>query len=151
MDPLQPLVRILSALTSVLLLATVLCVLLLGILVYGHHYGFEEMARKEVPAQLVIGDATESTEAYLEVLPQGVGRNLVVKNCTNCHSAKLVAQNSATAEGWESMIRWMQATQNLWDLGEDEEAIIQYLSQHFAPEKKGRRAPLTAIEWYELE
>ncbi len=76
---------------------------------------------------------------------------LVRATCTACHSAKLVTQNRADREGWTEMIRWMQKTQNLWDLGENEPLILDYLATHYAPQKKGRRARLTNIEWYELE
>ncbi|MEQ9288208.1 MAG: cytochrome C [Cyclobacteriaceae bacterium] len=79
------------------------------------------------------------------------GYETVLTNCTKCHSSKLVIQNRASREGWESMIRWMQETQKLWDLGENETIILDYLSKNYAPEKKGRRAPLKGIEWYELE
>ncbi|MFY0652598.1 MAG: hypothetical protein JXQ96_11220 [Cyclobacteriaceae bacterium] len=79
------------------------------------------------------------------------GLELVIGNCTNCHSAKLITQNKATREGWESMIRWMQKTQKLWPLGTSEPVILDYLSKNYGPEDKGRRAPLTNIEWYELE
>ncbi|MEM8897085.1 MAG: monoheme cytochrome C [Bacteroidota bacterium] len=75
----------------------------------------------------------------------------VVANCTSCHSSKLVLQNRATKEGWEEMIRWMQQTQKLWDLGENEEKILNYLATHYGPEDKGRRAPLAVEEWYEIE
>ena len=44
---------------------------------------------------------------------------LVLKNCNSCHSTQFITQNRMTKEGWESTIRWMQSTQNLWDLGED--------------------------------
>ena len=77
--------------------------------------------------------------------------NLVIANCTSCHSAKMVTQNRATREGWKTMIRWMQETQNLWDLGENEDAILDYLAKYYAPEKQGRRQPLTDIVWYELD
>lgn len=77
--------------------------------------------------------------------------NLVIANCTSCHSAKMVTQNRATRDGWKSMIRWMQETQNLWDLGENEDAILDYLAKHYAPKKQGRRQALTNIDWYELE
>ena len=40
---------------------------------------------------------------------------IVRGNCTACHSGKLIAQNRATREGWQQMIRWMQKTQGLWD------------------------------------
>lgn len=82
---------------------------------------------------------------------EGEGLMLVVNNCTNCHSAKLVTQNRMSKERWTATIRWMQETQNLWDLGGNEEPIINYLATHYAPTQKGRRQNLANIEWYELE
>lgn len=76
---------------------------------------------------------------------------LVVGNCTGCHSAKLITQSRATREGWKSIIVWMQETQKLWDLGENEEAILDYLATHYAPEQVGRRKNLENIQWYDLE
>jgi len=76
---------------------------------------------------------------------------IVRAQCTACHSAKLITQNRATREGWQQMIRWMQAEQGLWDLGTSESNILDYLSKHYGPQNKGRRAPLTNIEWYQLE
>lgn len=72
------------------------------------------------------------------------GLRLVIAHCTACHSSKLVTQNRADREGWEKMIRWMQRTQNLWDLGEQEAAILDYLSENYAPVQTGRR-PLLPI------
>ena len=74
-----------------------------------------------------------------------------VQNCTNCHSSKLVIQNRMDKERWKSTIKWMQETQNFWDLGENEEVIINYLVTNYPPRKKGRREVLTGIEWYQLE
>ncbi len=81
------------------------------------------------------------------------GFEAVRKNCTGCHSGKLVTQNKATREGWEETIRWMQATQGLWNLGDSETQILDYLATHYAPEQTGRRSNLDvdAIEWYILE
>ncbi len=76
---------------------------------------------------------------------------LIIGNCTSCHSAKMVTQNRATRDGWKAMIKWMQETQGLWDLGDNEPLILDYLAKHYAPNKQGRRAPLTNIAWYELE
>lgn len=76
---------------------------------------------------------------------------LVVSNCTGCHSSKLIVQNRATQEGWRNMIKWMQETQNLWELGANEDKIVAYLAKNYAPDKQGRRANLENIEWYELE
>ncbi len=79
------------------------------------------------------------------------GLTEVIQNCTNCHSAKLVTQNRMSKEGWIATIRWMQETQNLWDLGIQEETIVNYLATNYAPQNKGRRDNLTDIEWYVLE
>ncbi|GJM36361.1 MAG: hypothetical protein DHS20C18_53620 [Saprospiraceae bacterium] len=78
---------------------------------------------------------------------------LVRGTCTACHSAKMITQSRATREGWEQMIRWMQKTQGLWDLGPNEGPILDYLSANYAPEETGRRANIDveAIEWYILE
>lgn len=75
----------------------------------------------------------------------------VVNNCTVCHSAKLVTQNRMNAERWAATIDWMQQTQNLWELGKNEEIIINYLVTNYPPKKVGRRASLADIDWYELE
>ena len=75
---------------------------------------------------------------------------LVKATCTACHSSKLVTQNRATREGWLEMIRWMQRTQKLWDLGDNEAKILDYLAKHYGPEEQGRRAPAEVEAWYQL-
>ena len=82
---------------------------------------------------------------------EGEGLMETVNNCTGCHSAKLVTQNRMSKERWAATIDWMQKTQNLWDLGPNEEIIINYLVTNYPVQKKGRRKVLTNIEWYELE
>ena len=79
------------------------------------------------------------------------GLMTVVNNCTNCHSSKLVIQNRMNKERWDATIKWMQETQNLWDLGENQEVIVNYLVANYPPVEKGRRASLTNIDWYELK
>ena len=78
---------------------------------------------------------------------------IVISACTSCHSSKLVTQNRATRTGWETMIRWMQKTQGLGDLGENEPKILDYLAKYYAPKAAGRRANLDIqeIEWYTLQ
>lgn len=80
----------------------------------------------------------------------GPGFNLVKANCLGCHSSKLITQNRASRTTWKETILWMQQTQNLWDLGENEPKILDYLSEHYAPGQAGRRLPLQQVEWYEL-
>ena len=80
------------------------------------------------------------------------GFEIVRTTCTGCHSSAIILQNRFTREGWKAKIVWMQETQGLWDLGENEPAILDYLSTHYAPEPpKGRRMPLKDIEWHELQ
>lgn len=79
------------------------------------------------------------------------GLRETITHCTPCHSAQLVTQNRMTKEGWLSTIRWMQETQNLWDLGDNEAIILEYLATNYAPEEKGRRENLEVTEWYVLE
>ncbi len=78
---------------------------------------------------------------------------LVRSTCTACHSAGMITQSKATREGWKEMIRWMQETQGLWELGDNEAKILDYLAANYAPEESGRRPNLdiAAIEWYMLE
>ena len=78
--------------------------------------------------------------------PEGLGRELVVQQCTACHSGKLVQQNRATREGWREILRWMQRSQNLWVLPPDmENRILAYLATHFGRPGEAddyRRPPL---------
>ncbi|MGV3559098.1 hypothetical protein [Larkinella arboricola] len=78
---------------------------------------------------------------------------LVTAQCTACHSSKLILQNRFTRDGWKEKIRWMQRTQKLWDLGESEPVILDYLVKYYGPEQKafdGRRKPLPTVQWYKL-
>ena len=79
----------------------------------------------------------------------GEGLMTVVNNCTNCHSSKIVLQNRMNVEAWNSTIKWMQKTQNLWDLGDDQKIIVDYLVSNYPPKSKGRRILLTKVKWYE--
>ena len=77
----------------------------------------------------------------------------IIASCTSCHSAKLITQNRATRAGWSGMIRWMQKTQGLPDLGDREPIILDYLAKYYKPEETGRRMNLEVqeTEWYVLE
>ena len=105
-------------------------------------------------AAIVVEDEFDKIENGIHVrtgLVEAKGLMEVVNNCTNCHSAKLVTQNRMNKERWIATIRWMQETQNLWDLGKNEEIIVDYLVTNYPPKTKGRREVLTNIEWYELQ
>lgn len=104
-----------------------------------------------VPEDLIDPELIENGIHVRTGFVEGKGLMLVIQNCTNCHSAKLVTQNRMSKEKWLATIRWMQETQNLWDLGANEDPILEYLSTYYAPDQMGRRANLEAIEWYDLD
>lgn len=84
-------------------------------------------------------------------LKKGEGLTMVIAHCTACHSAEVIIQNRMNEERWNATIKWMQETQNLWDLGENQKVIVNYLVKNYPVINKGRRAKLDDIEWYELE
>ena len=121
----------------------------------------------DTPQELTHLDSIETETAYVPILeldsadiengihlPTGLivdtGCQEVMTTCGACHSLNLVTQNRATREGWKDIIVWMQETQKLWDLGEREPIILDYLSKNYAPTNSGRRKNLVGLEWYNL-
>lgn len=136
----------------------VLLFCLLGIVIFGLIYymidpdlsAFQDKTESYVNTQME-EDRIENGIHVRTGLIEAEGLMTVVNNCTNCHSALLVIQNRMNAERWIATIKWMQETQNLWDLGGNQEIIVNYLVTNYPPNKKGRREILTNIDWYELE
>ena len=151
---LRPLIRLVTA-------GFVVCVLAFGYLVL--HSMLPSYFGPSQQTHQLVDDSIALVEDDFDKVVDGIhvqtglvyaeGFDIVRGTCTACHSAKLVTQSRATREGWIEMIRWMQATQELWDLGDQEPIIVDYLSKHYAPEKIGRRANLdvNAVEWYVLD
>ena len=70
---------------------------------------------------------------------------LAVAHCGACHSYRLVAAQRGDEAFWRATIRWMQKTQNLWELPEDQERrLIAYLAANYNETDWGRRPPLRA-------
>lgn len=141
-----------KSLTGILFLFLLLIVFFFGGLFY--------LANNPETTTSIVDQEQESENTY-KAIENGIhldtgfvvdeGMEATIQNCTNCHSAKLVTQNRMSREGWEATIRWMQDTQNLWDLGNNEELILSYLAKNYAPTAKGRRQNLDQTEWYTLE
>lgn len=71
------------------------------------------------------------------------GWQQVRAHCGGCHSHALVTQQRADRQTWLDMIRWMQASQNLWQFQpEVEEQILDYLAKNYPPQPNRRRAPI---------
>jgi len=80
------------------------------------------------------------------------GLDMVTAHCTGCHSSKLITQFHTDRAGWLEKIRWMQQKQKLWQLGDAEPVILDYLAKNYpATEAVNRRAALKGIEWYKLK
>ncbi|AKD56856.1 hypothetical protein [Spirosoma radiotolerans] len=80
---------------------------------------------------------------------------MVKAQCTACHSSKLILQHRFTRAGWQERIRWMQKYHKLWDLGESEKVVLDYLEKYYGPENAAnintfRRQPLKDVQWYRL-
>lgn len=71
------------------------------------------------------------------------GWELVRAHCGGCHSHALVTSQRGDRQTWLDMIRWMQATQNLWQFpAETETQILDYLAASYPPRPNRRRAPI---------
>lgn len=104
-----------------------------------------------ITVEVIDEDRIENGIHVTTGLKDAEGLMTVVQNCTGCHSAKLVTQNRMSRERWVETIRWMQRTQNLPDLGKNEDIILNYLVTNYPVEQKGRRENLKDIVWYELK
>ena len=71
------------------------------------------------------------------------GWEQVRAHCGGCHSHALVTGQRADRQTWLDMIRWMQATQNLWQFDSaTETSILDYLAANYPPQSNRRRAPI---------
>jgi hypothetical protein len=91
---------------------------------------------------VIAADPAEPAPGGLVKAP---GWQTVAAHCSVCHSLRLVTAQRADREGWEGILRWMQATQNLWSFDPDtEKEILDYLALNYAPSGPQRRRPLPA-------
>lgn len=67
-----------------------------------------------------------------KVLPQGAGRDLTVKVCSQCHSPEIIAHQSLNAQGWKDLVNQMASNgANATDAEFD--TITKYLAASFPP------------------
>ena len=72
---------------------------------------------------------------------------LVRNNCASCHSGRLLTQHRLDRTGWLKSIQRMQAEEELWDLGDTQPKILDYLVDFYGNEgssstQRVRRAQL---------
>ena len=124
-------------------------ILFVFLLIYPNGLSFDTLNEEQAVTE-VNDDLIENGIHVRTGFKEAEGLMIVVQNCTSCHSSQLVTQNRMNAEGWNATIKWMQETQNLWELGENQEIIVNYLATNYPPLEKGRRANLSVESWYEF-
>jgi len=110
----------------------------------------KEIRHKAEPASFTFSDTLKKDPETGLIVDKDL--YMVKAQCTSCHSSKLITANHFTRDGWKQKIRWMQANHNLWELGETEKQVLDYLEKYYAPTQNyARRQPLKDIKWYKLE
>tara|TARA_Y100001936_G_C15861189_1_gene552559 strand:+ start:245 stop:634 length:390 start_codon:yes stop_codon:yes gene_type:complete len=84
---------------------------------------------------LLVSDLSAKEKRNYQGLLAGNGADLVLENCTLCHSTEIIRENHMSREAWDKTITWMQEKQGLWDLGKDRKTILDYLSNAQGEEK----------------
>ena len=95
-----------------------------------------------VPASVSADDTVREYDAAtgLVVAP---GWLHVRAHCGGCHSHALVTAQRGDRDTWLGIIRWMQETQNFWQLDADVEAeMLDYLASAYKPQPVRRRPPI---------
>ena len=83
-----------------------------------------------VVMMLLTSDLEGKEESYYQGLPPGEGFDLVLENCTACHSTDIIRENYMSRQAWDKTITWMQQKQGLWELGEtNRKIILDYLAK----------------------
>ncbi|MEQ9404686.1 MAG: cytochrome C [Cyclobacteriaceae bacterium] len=150
-EDLNKLIQLASKLVNLVLVISVLVSILVIYTTIDPGLMMFKTKPESISINTTIKDEIENGIHMKTGLIEAEGLMMVVNNCTNCHSSKLILQNRMNAERWNTTIKWMQETQNLWDLGVNQEVIVNYLVTNYPPESKGRREKLANIEWYDLE
>jgi len=68
-----------------------------------------------------------------EDLPDGKGKDLVQRICTDCHGLEAITAQRATKEGWTSIVEAM-VVRGSGGTKEDLETIVDYLAKNFGKE-----------------
>ena len=76
-------------------------------------------------------------------LPRGPMQSKATTACTECHEARIILQQRLSKAAWTKEVDKMSKWGALVDAG-DRDALIDYLSTNFSPDKPPYRPPLSA-------
>ena len=95
---------------------------------------------------LPIGNAlAQSAAKTTEDLPAGAMQAKATTACTECHEARIILQQRLSKAAWtkegDKMIKWGAVVD-----ASDRDALIDYLSTNFSPDKPAYQPPRTAAK-----
>jgi cytochrome c5 len=107
-----------------------------------------------LPAKTGYGTLAAQTDTQVQAksppaespLPDGPGKDVVQRACTQCHDLKVITSKRATEDEWAKTVNDMINRGAV--LSDDEaDAVIDYLSKHFKPaESNPKQQPDTATQ-----
>jgi hypothetical protein len=95
-------------------------------------------------AGMSISAFSQPAATPVEDLPAGAMKAKASAACLGCHEARIIVQQRLTKAAWtkevDKMTKWGAAVD-----GNDHDALIDYLSTNFSPDKSPYEAPRTSI------
>jgi len=89
-----------------------------------------------LPLYLAAGQTDDtkagSAKAAADSLPDGPGKEVVLKKCISCHSVQIVTNHHADADDWAQVVSKMIGRGAVIS-DDDADTIVDYLSAHFGP------------------
>jgi hypothetical protein len=80
-----------------------------------------------------------------EDLPRGTMQAKATSSCLECHEARIILQQRLSKAAWtkevDKMIKWGAVVDT-----SDHDALIDYLSSHFSPDRPSYEPPRTSIQ-----
>ena len=96
----------------------------------------------DTPASLA-RKARPSLDRRPDLYRSGCGPGVALRLSCALDSARLITQQSGSADQWLDLIRWMQQKQNLWQFEPaTEDKIVAYLADNYPPQANRRRAAI---------
>ena len=75
-----------------------------------------------------------AASAQAQDLPDGVGKELVMTVCTQCHDTARIVSKKKTKDEWNELVDSM-AARGAKASDEEFDTIVNYLAKYFGPEK----------------
>ena len=108
---------------------------------FGHH--FERTIPAGAILALCVSALAQQPAKPTEDLPAGSMQAKATTACTECHEARIIVQQRLSKGAWvkevDKMIKWGAVVD-----ASDHDALVDYLSANFSPDKPPYVPPLTA-------